>query len=468
MEKTVVKMERKEKRAVLNRVKGCAAIILYSWCFGSSVFLYFLLLLLLHTCTPFIKTLNRRRLGLNFFFIVWGPFLIPPHNNLSSRILIRSLSFHALETGTYIPFRGSVELRKKKKDFPSGSDDQKKRGKEGGAVRRERRISRKKSARALIMSYSRLTNDGGLSPLREDISTQANRVQSLIFQLQTNVSTFKRLVDQLGTARDTKEQRAKLHKLRESIGQMAKESSVLVKKLAKMVTDLVHEEQDHEYDYEGGEDEDDAESLAERHKKLVKDLHATLKDFQRAQRACAERESTFLPQKENVGSPKQAKSGKKKGYGATGGNNNGADVALSGERGGQFYQASQMVDEEQQHAPLLMEHKSQGQKEMTAVEIDMRFNDQLIEERERGIAEIQQQIGEVNEIFQDLAVLVNEQGNMIDDIEANIVSTAVRTKEAQKELTKADKSQKSARNKMVCLAITVFTALIILILFLLQ
>ena len=335
----------------------------------------------------------------------------------------------------------------------------------------EKRRRRRKSAHVIIiiiMSYSRLTNDGGLSPLREDISTQANRVQSLIFQLQTNVSTFKRLVDQLGTARDTKEQRAKLHKLRESIGQMAKESSVLVKKLAKMVTDLVHEEQDHEYDYEGGEDEDDAESLAERHKKLVKDLHATLKDFQRAQRACAERESTFLPQKENVESPKQAKSGKKKGYGATGGNNNGADVALSGERGGQFYQASQMVDEEQQHAPLLMEHKSQGQKEMTAVEIDMRFNDQLIEERERGIAEIQQQIGEVNEIFQDLAVLVNEQGNMIDDIEANIVSTAVRTKEAQKELTKADKSQKSARNKMVCLAITVFTALIILILFLLQ
>ena len=313
------------------------------------------------------------------------------------------------------------------------------------------------------MSYTRLTNDGendgtksGI--LREEISTHANRVQSLIFQLQTNVSTFKRLVDQLGTSRDTKEQRAKLHKLRESIGQMAKESSVLVKKLARLVTDLVHEEQDQEYEYEAGEDEDDAESLAERHKKLVKDLHATLKDFQRAQRACAERESTFLPQKE-IGN--EAAKSKKKGYGATGGKNNNnsaaADVAMSGERGGQFYQGGQMVDEEQQHAPLLMEHKSQGQKEMTAVEIDMRFNDQLIEERERGIAEIQQQIGEVN-----------EQGNMIDDIEANIVSTAVRTKEAQKELTKADKSQKSARNKMVCLAITVFTALIILILFLLQ
>ena len=54
MEKTVLKMERKEKRAVLNRVKGCAAIILLElvfWEYG--VFLYFLLLL--HTLYAFYK-----------------------------------------------------------------------------------------------------------------------------------------------------------------------------------------------------------------------------------------------------------------------------------------------------------------------------------------------------------------------------------------------------------------------------
>ena len=94
--------------------------------------------------------------------------------------------------------------------------------------------------------------------------------------------------------------------------------------------------------------------------------------------------------------------------------------------------------------------------------------DGLAAEREQGIAEIQQQIGEVNEIFQDLAVLVNEQGQMIDDIEANIVSTAVRTKDARRVLTKADKSQKAARNKMICLAIVIAVVLIVLILFLLQ
>lgn len=44
---------------------------------------------------------------------------------------------------------------------------------------------------------------------------------------------------------------------------------------------------------------------------------------------------------------------------------------------------------------------------------EIAFNEAIIEEREQGIQEIQQQIGEVNEIFKDLAVLVHEQGTMI-------------------------------------------------------
>lgn len=44
---------------------------------------------------------------------------------------------------------------------------------------------------------------------------------------------------------------------------------------------------------------------------------------------------------------------------------------------------------------------------------EIAFNEAVIEERELGIHEIQQQIGEVNEIFKDLAVLVHEQGAMI-------------------------------------------------------
>ncbi|CAL5330363.1 unnamed protein product [Camellia sinensis] len=64
------------------------------------------------------------------------------------------------------------------------------------------------------------------------------------------------------------------------------------------------------------------------------------------------------------------------------------------------------------------------------LENDIVFNEYIIEEREQGIEEIQQQIGEVNEIFKDLAVLVHEQGVMIDDISSNIESSHAGTAQA--------------------------------------
>lgn len=40
---------------------------------------------------------------------------------------------------------------------------------------------------------------------------------------------------------------------------------------------------------------------------------------------------------------------------------------------------------------------------------DVAFNEAVVEEREQGIEEIQNQITEANEIFKDLAVLVHDQ-----------------------------------------------------------
>lgn len=51
--------------------------------------------------------------------------------------------------------------------------------------------------------------------------------------------------------------------------------------------------------------------------------------------------------------------------------------------------------------------------EVLLLDNEIVFNEALIEERDQGIQDIQQQIGEVNEIFKDLAVLVHEQGVMI-------------------------------------------------------
>lgn len=54
-----------------------------------------------------------------------------------------------------------------------------------------------------------------------------------------------------------------------------------------------------------------------------------------------------------------------------------------------------------------------GRQEVVLLDSEISFNEAIIEEREQGIQEIQHTIGEVNEIFKDLAVLVHEQGTMI-------------------------------------------------------
>lgn len=59
--------------------------------------------------------------------------------------------------------------------------------------------------------------------------------------------------------------------------------------------------------------------------------------------------------------------------------------------------------------------------EVLLLDNEIAFNEAIIEEREQGIQEIQQQIGEVNEIFKDLAILVHEQGTMIGNLSCSFL-----------------------------------------------
>lgn len=66
-------------------------------------------------------------------------------------------------------------------------------------------------------------------------------------------------------------------------------------------------------------------------------------------------------------------------------------------------------------------------------------------------------------LLQDLAVLVNDQGVMLDDIESNIERVADRTKAAGGELQKAERYQRSSRNKMCIILLVVAFVLAIII-----
>ncbi|KAE9459307.1 hypothetical protein C3L33_08807, partial [Rhododendron williamsianum] len=141
-----------------------------------------------------------------------------------------------------------------------------------------------------------------MSSRRDPTQDASQAVASGIFQINTAVSTFQRLVNTLGTPKDTPELREKLklflhpslvmgplarlklccweegHKTRLHIGQVVKDTSAKLKQAS---------ETDHRTEVSASKKITDA--------KLAKDFQAVLKEFQKAQRLAAERETAYAP-----------------------------------------------------------------------------------------------------------------------------------------------------------------------------
>ncbi|KAI3940519.1 hypothetical protein MKW98_024926 [Papaver atlanticum] len=241
--------------------------------------------------------------------------------------------------------------------------------------------------------------------------TQA--VASGVFQINTSVSTFQRLVNTLGTPKDTPELREKLRKTRLHIAQLVKDTSAKLKQAS---------ETDQHTEVSASKKIADA--------KLAKDFESVLKEFQKAQRLAAEREvqyAPFVPQ----------------------------SVPSS-------YTPSELdrnSDKNPEQRTALIESRRQ---DVLLLDNEIVFNEAIIEEREQGIQEIQNQIGEVNEIFKDLAVLVHEQGAVIDDIGSHVETSHMATQQAKSQLAKAAKTQKS-NSSLTCLLLVIFGVVLLIV-----
>lgn len=70
----------------------------------------------------------------------------------------------------------------------------------------------------------------------------------------------------------------------------------------------------------------------------------------------------------------------------------------------------------------------------------------------------------MHEIFQDLALLVDEQGTHIDNIQTNIESANRQTAKGVKQLATASRSQRKNRKRMCCFAVLLIFILVALML----
>lgn len=96
----------------------------------------------------------------------------------------------------------------------------------------------------------------------------------------------------------------------------------------------------------------------------------------------------------------------------------------------------------------IFEQQMAGNTNQMVIEMDPINNEEfvyqqnLIRQRDEEIQNIEQGIGELHDIFRDLSTVVQQQGVLVDNIEANIYSTVDNTQKASKELHKAMISQR--------------------------
>jgi len=90
----------------------------------------------------------------------------------------------------------------------------------------------------------------------------------------------------------------------------------------------------------------------------------------------------------------------------------------------------------------------------------------IVSERDEEIQRIAQSIEELSSIFKELAVLVIDQGTILDRIDFNMEQVVEHTKEGIKQLEKAEEHQKSARpiKCIACLLILIAVMLTVLVL----
>lgn len=244
-------------------------------------------------------------------------------------------------------------------------------------------------------------------------SSEYSRLTQLISKnVQTitqNVAQLQRMVQQIGTSQDSPNLRDRLHQIQHYTGQLAKDTGRSMKDLSNLPSPPNQSEQ---------------RERKIKKERLMNDLTSSLNNFQALQREAAEKEKASV---------KRAR-------------------ASSGLTNDPFLQ----FDDRRSDDNLMTESP-------TSIQMEQDVDLQLIQERESAIKQLESDIVGVNQIFKDLGMIVHEQGEIIDSIEANVETTAVQVSTGRDHLKKASEYQtKARRKKCICILIVVIALAVII------
>lgn len=110
--------------------------------------------------------------------------------------------------------------------------------------------------------------------------------------------------------------------------------------------------------------------------------------------------------------------------------------------------------------PLIQQQQlQQNQYSITQQELDL--HSVLAEERANEIKKIHGGVEEINSIYKQLGYLVQQQGSQVDTVESNMSNFANHTQNAAQELVKADNYQKK-RKKWSCIILVVLVIIVLI------
>ncbi|CAF0709778.1 unnamed protein product [Brachionus calyciflorus] len=271
--------------------------------------------------------------------------------------------------------------------------------------------------------YTLHTNDSqAIQKLAQSITTNIQKISQ-------NVSQIENMNFQIGTLKDSEALRERLLQLENSTNQLAKDTNNQLKELNNFVR------------HSSSQSAEDRQ-LKFQKERLTNDLLKTLNKFQEVQK------STMQKQKE---SNERAKSNL---------NFN------TNEDGFRLEELQSTNNQSIGYDSSEIDRFNASQNVQISMESDI--NLVQIKEREDAIKRLEHDILDVNMIFKDLAVMVHDQGEIIDSIESNVSNVQVRVNEANTHLESAKKHQEKARKRkfiLICIltfVLAVITFLIIL------
>ncbi|XP_051954921.1 syntaxin-7 [Xyrauchen texanus] len=240
-----------------------------------------------------------------------------------------------------------------------------------------------------------------------DANVLAQTISSNIQRITQLTNTIQQTINHLGTAQDSTDLRQRLQQNQQHVNNLAKETDRLMKEFSSLP--VTTEQRQRKIQRE----------------RLINEFSNALGVFQKAQREAAKKEKEFVAR---VRASSRISSGATDDFGGI---------------------ITPLASESQIHSQSFVEN---------ITEEDL----QLIQERESAIRQLESDITDINVIFKDLGMMVHEQGDMIDSIEANVENAEVYVQSGTQQLSRAADSQTSSRKK-ICILIAVLVVLAVII-----